>query len=222
MEHDAAAVKAKRKRWILAWVMGVLDALIIIALFVIVKGMFIGDPASPYVVTVGDLEIIPGETTGEDIANAGFLLYDDYNDTPYDTQLDSQDFESFSIKKDGEYYGSVFLRNLESDRAVTLRECYVTDVLVNKIYGHASYGGIAIEDLTKDILIDLVGQKPKQESSTFVKWSCGNMLLSYSLKFSWSSSGTDQCFLFSSVDYDTISLSSLAPNRDKDIRDIIR
>lgn len=163
--------------------------------------------AEPYPVMIGDVEIRPGETTVQALADAGYELSDlsgremtydeDGNLTMlytlvYDLTAEADGmtvYSAITVVKDCRSVALISICN-ETEDAAPLTECVVTTVTVysdsweiDKI----SIGGIALEGISGDALTEVLGE-PGSVSESKDKYTWKNGL--YTLELTYQEDGT--------------------------------
>lgn len=153
----------------------------------------------PHPVVVAGFEIIPGETTGAQLYDAGFQIapndvhawdlnkdgtrkgYTEF--LPLDTKAEKHtSYYSLELIKDHRSYGSLLMVN-ESASDKTLADTKVQEITVLRVsegMEHATLEGIAAPQLTKEALVAIAGEPTKEEISpdnkylyTTLEWNKG-------------------------------------------------
>ena len=173
---------------------------------------------TPHVVVVDGVEIIPGETTGAQLYEAGFQIADrsmysvdltaqgavsGYKSfLPLDTEAEKETYYyGLSLIKEGKSYATLQMIN-EASSTKTLGEMKVREIIV---YGssenaeNASLEGIPVSALTKAALTEKAGEPEREETipedeeeHTQIRWAKGN----YKMELVLNEDGT--CYSFGS------------------------
>ena len=193
--------KGKSKKWL-----ELLAALVVFLIFAVVYRLLpnieIGG-GKPYVIVMDGLEIIPGKTTVQDLANAGYELTDmtgrvmmnerDENGeivyryrNVYDltSEADARSMYSMLILvKDEEQAAGITIIN-NSTSAVPLSQCIVSNLYIYNDYIDAdkvTVEGTSFPQLTEEMLTELYG-KPDRNYDDSVTWDKGNYYLSLKIE----------------------------------------
>ena len=191
----------KRKKWL-----GLLPPLIFVAvclaLYKWLPDIEIGG-GKPYVIVMDGLEIIPGKTTVQDLANAGYeltdmtgkvmlnergengeIVYRYRNVYDLTSEADARSMYSMLILvKDEEQAAGISIINNETS-AVPLLQCIVSNIYIYNDYIDAdkvTVEGTPFPQLTEEMLTELYG-KPDRNYDDSVTWDKGNYYLSLKIE----------------------------------------
>lgn len=183
----------KRKKWL-----GLLPPLIFVAiclvLYKVLPDIEIGG-GKPYVIVMDGLEITPGKTTVQDLADAGYELSDmsgkvmmnerDENgeivyryQNVYDLTAEAEArtlYASLVLVKDEEQAASISIINNDAN-AIPLTQCIVSDISIYGYYIDAdkvTVEGIPFLQLTEEKLTELFGKEDRNYDNNIV-WDKGN------------------------------------------------
>lgn len=150
----------------------------------------------PYVMTVDGTQIIPGTTTVQDLADAGYELSDFTGQTwvtdedgnkylayayVYDLTAGAEAmtvYPSIVLLKDGEEVGMLSIVN-EKQTEIPIAECKIESVTVHNDdlgYETASVEGVAFADMSAETLTEALG-KPNTDTGSKTKWERGDYSL---------------------------------------------
>lgn len=160
------------------------------------------EPASPYAVKIGDKEVKPGETTVQELADAGYDFSDlsgremSYDENGELTILFTQVFDlssetealtvypSVTVVKDSQQAALISVCN-ESEENAPLSECIISSVTVYSNYWEAdkaAFEGIAMESISDEALTEVIGE-PKRVSDNKDKYTWERGLYTLELKY---------------------------------------
>lgn len=163
--------------------------------------------AEPYVMKIGDKEIKTGETTVQELSDAGYDLSDlsgrervfgdDFSSEwiytqVYDLTSETEArtvYPSITVVKDGQQVALISICNESKDNA-PLSECRITSVIVYENYWEVekvSFEGISFENISSDALTEILGE-PKKVSDNEDKYTWERGL--YSLELEYQEDGT--------------------------------
>ncbi|MCH5259761.1 MAG: hypothetical protein J1F18_08410 [Lachnospiraceae bacterium] len=187
----------KRKQWL-----GLLAALVFFLVAAFLYRMFpnleIGG-GKPYVIVMDGLEIIPGKTTVQDLANAGYeltdmtgkvmlnergedgeIIYRYRNVYDLTSEADARSmYSSLILVKDEEQAALISIVNNETS-AVPLTQCIVSNITIYNHYidsDKVTVEGTSLPQLTEGMLTELYG-KPDRNYDNSLTWDKGNYYLS--------------------------------------------
>ena len=191
----------KRKQWL-----GLLAALVFFLVAAFLYRMFpnleIGG-GKPYVIVMDGLEIIPGETTVQDLANAGYeltdmtgkvmlnergedgeIIYRYRNVYDLTSEADARSmYSSLILVKDEEQAALISIINSETS-AVPLTQCIISNITIYNDYIDAdkvTVEGTSLPQLTEGMLTELYG-KPDRNYDNSLTWDKGNYYLSLKIE----------------------------------------
>ena len=187
----------KRKQW-LGLLAAVVFFLIAALLYRLFPNIEIGG-GKPYVIVMDGLEITPGTTTVQDLANAGYeltdmtgkvmlnergedgeILYRYRNVYDLTSEADARSMYSMLILvKDEEQAAGISIVN-NSTSAVPLSQCIVSNIYIYDDYIDAdkvTVGGTSFSQLTEGMLTELYG-KPERNYDDSLTWEKGNYYFS--------------------------------------------
>ena len=183
----------KRKKW--------LELLAALAFFLICAFLYRTLPhteiggGKPYVIVMDGLEVTPGKTTVQDLADAGYDLSDTsekimasdkdengntvfyYRDV-YDlgSETDARTlYDSLVLVKDEQQAAGISIIN-DGPGAIPLSECIVSDISIYNDYIDAdkvTVAGIPFPQLTEEKLKELFGEEERNYDNT-IMWEKGN------------------------------------------------
>lgn len=150
----------------------------------------------PYIMTVDGMQIIPGTTTVQELANAGYDLSDftgkvwvtdedgsqhwEYGYV-YDLTADAEAmtvYPAIILVKDGEQIGTLSIVN-DKQSEIPIAECKIEGVTVHDDdLGHetASVEGVAFADMSAETLTEALG-KPDTDTDSKTEWERGDYSL---------------------------------------------
>ncbi len=189
VEEGTAEGKGKK-------LLGTLTPLIIAAVAVVVYFLLKNFTVfgKEYVVTLGDAEVVPGRTTVQELADAGYdfsdlsgasskwdedgslhMLYPNVYDLSAEAEANTL-YLSIVLVKDQERAASVSIVNMKS-RAVPISECIISDISVEKSdyeSEKAALMGLSFDQLSEEALTEQAG-KPKgtADYSDDITWENG-------------------------------------------------
>ena len=191
----------KRKQWL-----GLLAALVFFLVAAFLYRMFpnleIGG-GKPYVIVMDGLEIIPGKTTVQDLANAGYeltdmtgkvmlnergedgeIIYRYRNVYDLTSEADARSmYSSLILVKDEEQAALISIINSETN-AVPLTQCIISNITIYNDYIDAdkvTVEGTSLPQLTEGMLTELYG-KPDRNYDNSLTWDKGNYYLSLKIE----------------------------------------
>ena len=187
----------KRKQW-LGWLAAVAFFLIAAVLYRMFPDIEIGG-GKPYVIVMDGLEITPGKTTVQDLANAGYELTDmtgkvmmnerDENGeivyryrNVYDLTAEADARSMYSmliLVKDEEQAAGISIVNNKAS-AVPLSQCIVSNITIYNDCIDAdkvTVEGTSFSQLTEEMLTELYG-KPDRNYDNSLTWDKGNYYFS--------------------------------------------
>lgn len=182
-----------KKKKLLGAIAPLLIAAVCVLLYFILPDFTIGG-GKAYVVTLGNVEVIPGTTTVQELADAGYdfsdlsgasskwdedgslhMLYPNVYDLSGEAEANTL-YISIVLVKDQEQAARVSIVNMKS-KAVPISECIISDISVEKgdyEADKASLIGIPFDQLSEEVL---TGEAGKPEStpdySDDVTWEKG-------------------------------------------------
>ena len=169
------------------------------ALCILLGSMLAGCGAGnnePYAVTVDGMEIIPGTTTVQELADSGYELTDfsgrqmvrdeeGYANFVYAYVYDLTAgaeamtvYSSVILLKDGEEIAGLSIVN-DKQSEIPIAECKVVTVTVDNGdlgYEQASVGGLIFSDLSAETLTEALG-KPNTDTDSKTEWRRGDYTL---------------------------------------------
>lgn len=187
----------KRKQWL-----GLLAALVFFLVAAFLYRMFpnleIGG-GKPYVIVMDGLEIIPGKTTVQDLANAGYeltdmtgkvmlnergedgeIIYRYRNVYDLTSEADARSmYSSLILVKEEEQAALISIINSETS-AVPLTQCIISNITIYNDYidsDKVTVEGTSLPQLTEGMLTELYG-KPDRNYDNSLTWDKGNYYLS--------------------------------------------
>lgn len=183
----------KRKKW-LELLAALVFFLVCATLYRVLPHFEIGG-GKPYVIVMDGLEVTPGKTTVQDLANAGYDLSDMsvrimasdqdengnmvfYYREVYDLQSEADArtlYDSLVLVKDEQQAASVSIIN-DGPSAIPLSKCIVSDISIYNDYIDAdkvTVEGVSFSQLTEEKLTELFGKVERSYDNTTV-WEKGN------------------------------------------------
>lgn len=177
---------------------------------ILLLGMMAGcgsGKGEPYVVTMSGVEVKPGQTTVQELADAGYEFTDlggrslmpveDENgnkiylyESVYDLTSEAEaktEYSMIIMVKDGEQAASVSLIN-ESSESVPVSECIISYMTIDIEYKDADkimVEGVSFDQLSVDKLIELLGKQSGKLNDSTTRWQRGD----YSLNLEISEDG---------------------------------
>lgn len=184
-----------------------------IAWCILLMGMLAGcgsGKGEPYAVTMGGVDVKPGQTTVQELADAGFEFTDlggrsftpveDENgnkiylyESVYDLTSEAEaktEYSMIIMVKDGEQAASVSLIN-ESSESVPVSECIISYMTIDMGYKDADkvmVEGVSFDQLSIDKLTELFGKQSGKLNDSTTRWQRGD----YSLNLEISEDGGPQ------------------------------
>lgn len=183
------------------------DAVVLAMIVMCVAGCGSSAPADPYVIKIGDKEIRTGETTVQELADAGYdfsdlsgrerVYGDDFSSEwvytqVYDLTSETEAktvYPSITVVKDGQQAALITICNESKDNA-PLSDCKITSVTVYEYCWEVekvSVEEISFEDLSSDALTEIFGE-PKKISDNKDKYTWERGL--YTLELEYQDDGT--------------------------------
>ena len=151
-------------------------------------------PAEPYVVKIGDMEVKTGETTLQELADAGYeisdsngreMMYDDEGNLEmlytqvYDLTSETEArtvYSAIAVVKDLQQVAIISICN-DAEENAPLSECKVTTVTIYSNYWEmekASFEGVSMENMSSDALTEVLGEPTRvSESQDKYTWERG-------------------------------------------------
>lgn len=184
-----------------------------IAWFILLTGILAGcgsGKGEPYAVTMGGVEVKPGQTTVQELADAGYEFTDlggrsltpieDENgnkiylyESVYDLTSEAEaktEYSMIIMVKDGEQAASVSLIN-ESSESIPVSECIISYMTIDMEYKDAdkvTVEGVSFGQLSIDKLTELFGKQSGKLNDSTTRWQRGD----YSLNLEVSEDGGPQ------------------------------
>ena len=181
-----------------------------IAWGILLMGMLAGcgsGKGEPYIVTMSGVEVKPGQTTVQELADAGYEFTDlggrslmpveDENgnkiylyESVYDLTSEAEaktEYSMIIMVKDGEQAASVSLIN-ESSESVPVSECIISYMTIDIEYKDADkimVEGISFDQLSIDKLVEVLGKQSGKLNDSTTRWQRGD----YSLNLEISEDG---------------------------------
>ena len=189
--------KGKWKKW-LELLAALVFFLVCAFLYRVFPNIEIGG-GKPYVIVMDGLEIIPGKTTVQDLANAGYeltdmtgkvmlnergedgeIIYRYRNVYDLTSEADARSmYSSLILVKDEEQAALISIVNNETS-AVPLTQCIVSDITIYNRYidsDKVTVEGTSLPQLTEGMLTELYG-KPDRNYDNSLTWDKGKYYLS--------------------------------------------
>ena len=185
--------EGKRKKWLELLAAFVFCAVCLV-LYRVLPHFEIGG-GKPYVIVMDGLEVTPGKTTVQDLADAGYDLTDMsvrimasdkdengntvfyYRDV-YDLESEADArtlYDSLILVKEEKQAASISIIN-DGPSAIPLSQCIVSDITIHDDYidaGKVTVEGVPFLQLTEEKLIELFGKEERNYDNTIV-WEKGN------------------------------------------------
>ena len=189
--------KGKWKKW-LELLAALVFFLVCALLYRVFPNIEIGG-GKPYVIVMDGLEITPGKTTVQDLANAGYeltdmtgkvmlnergedgeIIYRYRNVYDLTSEADARSmYSSLILVKDEEQAALISIVNNETS-AVPLTQCIVSDITIYNHYidsDKVTVEGTSLPQLTEGMLTELYG-KPDRNYDNSLTWDKGKYYLS--------------------------------------------
>lgn len=179
-----------------------LKALVLVMTMMCMTGCGLFTSADPYVIKIGDKEIKTGETTVQELADAGYdfsdlsgrerVFGDDFSSEwvytqVYDLTSETEArtvYSAITVVKDGQQVALITICNESKDNA-PLSDCKITSVTVYENYWEVekvSFEGISFADLSSDALVEILGE-PKKISDNKDKYTWERGLYTFELEY---------------------------------------
>lgn len=184
-----------RKKKALKWVgnLAVLAALAVVYQLLMHYHVFSGEP---YPVSLENITIVPGQTTVQELLEAGYELSDrEYSEVRKDTgmmyytgvidpseEADAKTYYMMVLVKDSRAHASITVYNWEEWSKKPLGECKVSLVEVRDFHEKSEQAAILdipILEATKEAISERLGKEPEVLDSGTYRWEKGK----YSLMF---------------------------------------
>ena len=185
--------EGKKKQWI-GLAIGIVFFLVSGILYRVLPSFEIGG-GKPYVIVMDGLEITPGKTTVQELADAGYELTDEsakvmaserdedgnfvfYYKDVYDLSAETEPrtmYDSLVLLKGDEQAAEISIIN---DRGINLAvsQCIITDVTIRNDYVDAdkvTVAGTPFAQLTEDKITEAFGKKDRSLDNIYT-WNKGN------------------------------------------------
>ena len=148
----------------------------------------------PYPIHVENITVIPGETTVEDILQAGYDLSDsEHGEWMYDVggfyysevidstaEADPHSYYNLVLVKEGIDYARITIYNSEEWKSKPLPECRVSKIEVAAFYeesDQATVLGISLSEVTQEAISEQLGAEPEISDSGRCVWKKGKYSL---------------------------------------------
>ena len=192
----------KGKKW--------LELLAALVFFLVCAGLYRVLPdfeiggGKPYVIVMDGLEIIPGKTTVQDLADAGYALSDSsakimasekdengntvflYRDV-YDlaSQADARTLYSSLVLVKGEQQAADISIINNGGNSIPLSKCFVSDITIRNNYvdsDKVTVEGTSFSQLTEEKITEMFGKKERVFNATTNIWERGNYYFSLEIE----------------------------------------
>lgn len=178
------------------------NVVVLVMIMMCVAGCGLSVSTDPYVIKIGDKEIKTGETTVQELADAGYdfsdlsgrerIFGDDFSSEwvytqVYDLTSETEArtvYSAITVLKDGQQVALISICNESKDNA-PLSDCKITSVTVYEYYWEVekvSFEEISFEDLLFDGLTEILGE-PKKISDNKDKYTWERGLYTLELKY---------------------------------------
>ena len=158
----------------------------------------------PYVIVMDELEIIPGKTTVQDLADAGYELsdssakimasekdengntvffYRDIYDLEY--EADARTLYSSIVLVKGEYQAAEISIVNNGGNSIPLSKCIVSEITIRNNYVDAdkvTVEGTSFSQLTEEKITEVFGEKERVFNATTNIWERGNYYFSLDIE----------------------------------------
>ena len=192
----------KRKSW-LELLAALVFFLVCATLYKVLPNIEIGG-GKPYVIVMDGLEITPGKTTVQDLADAGYELSDSSSkimasekDEDGNTVFFYRDFYDLDAEADARtLYDSIVLVKGEYPAAdisiinnggnsIPLSKCIVSEITIRNTYADADKAtveGTSFPQLTEEKITEVFGKKERMFNDTTTIWERGNYYFSLEIE----------------------------------------